>query len=119
MNSLAISEQDKEEFETYLDQNGILDKLTDILIMLHSEQEVPLDPIEYVRKKIYVDNPDVEEIKELKTQIQNAAIELAELQRTRDELKIRLEQFQSESQLEVENYEDEAIKVVDNDEYVD
>ncbi|KAF0773153.1 c-Myc-binding protein, partial [Aphis craccivora] len=114
-----VNEQDKEEFLTYLDENGILDKLTDVLIMLHSEQETPLDPIEYVRKNICVDNPDVVEINELKTQIQNADIELAKLQKIRDELKVRLEQFQTELQLEVEDYEDEAVKVADNDEYVD
>lgn len=66
-----------------------------------------------------MDNPDVEEINQLKTQIQNADVELAKLQRIRDELKVRLEQFQTELQLEVEDYEDEAVKVADNDEYFD
>lgn len=72
-----------------------------------------------MRKNICVDNPDVVEINELKTQIQNADIELVKLQKIRDELKVRLEQFQTELQLEVEDYEDEAVKVADNDEYVD
>lgn len=30
----------------YMDQHGILDKITDVLIMLYSEPEQPLDPIE-------------------------------------------------------------------------
>lgn len=73
----------------------------------------------YVRKNICMDNPDVVEINQLKTLIQNADVELAKLQKIRDELKVRLEQFQTELQLEVEDYEDEAVKVADNDEYVD
>lgn len=73
----------------------------------------------YVRKNICLDNPDVIEIKELKTQIQNADVELAKLQKIRDELKVRLQQFQTELQLEVEDYEDEAVKIAENDEYVD
>ncbi|XP_060836060.1 uncharacterized protein LOC132918670 [Rhopalosiphum padi] len=119
MSLFPVNEQDKEEFLNYLDQNGILDKLTDVLVMLHSEQEMPSNPIEYVRKNIYVNNADIEEIKELNIQIQNATVELAELQKIRDELRVRLEQFQSESQLEAEDCEDEAVGVADNDEYAD
>ncbi|XP_022161512.1 uncharacterized protein LOC111027442 [Myzus persicae] len=118
MNSFPISEQDKDEFLNYLDQHGILDKLTDVLIMLHSEQEPPIDPVEYVRRNMYVDNPDIEEIIDLKTQIQNAGVELAELQRTRDELRAQLEQYQHESQQD-EDYEGELGRVSDNGDYVD
>ncbi|XP_003242413.1 uncharacterized protein LOC100572267 [Acyrthosiphon pisum] len=117
MNSFPVSEQDKDEFLNYLDQNGILDRLTDVLIMLHSEQEQPTDPIEYVRRNMYVNNPDVEEIIDLKAQIENAAVELAELQRTRDELRAQLEQYQHESQLDGEGYEEEPAKVSDNGDY--
>ncbi|KAL5243706.1 hypothetical protein ACI65C_011116 [Semiaphis heraclei] len=117
MNSFPISEQDKDEFLNYLDQNSILDKLTDVLIMLYSEPEPPIDPIEYVRGHIYVDNPDMEEIVELKTQIQNAAVDLAELRKTRDELRAQLQQYQHESQ--PEEYEDELAKGSDNGDYVD
>ncbi|XP_015379538.1 PREDICTED: C-Myc-binding protein-like [Diuraphis noxia] len=118
MNSFPVSEQDKDEFLNYLDQNGILDKLTDVLIMLYSEPEPPIDPIEYVRGNIYVDNPDMEEIVDLKTQIQNAAVELAELRKTRDELRAQLEQHQHESQPD-EEHEEELAKGSENGDYVD
>jgi len=57
----------------------------------------------------------MEEIVELKTQIQNAAVELAELGKIRDELRTRLEQYQHESQ--PEEYEDELAKGSDNGDY--
>jgi len=67
---------------------------------------------------MYVDNPDIEEIIDLKVQIENAAVELAELQRTRDELRAQLEQYQHhESQLDGEGYEEELTKVSDNGDY--
>lgn len=68
---------------------------------------------------MYVDNPDIEEIIDLKTQIENAAVELAELQRTRDELRVQLEQYQHESQLDGEDNKEEPTKVSDNGDYVD
>jgi len=66
---------------------------------------------------MYVDNPDIEEIIDLKAQIENAAIELAELQRTRDELRAQLEQYQHASQLDDEGCEEEPVKVSDNGDY--
>lgn len=68
---------------------------------------------------MYLDNPDIEEIIDLKTQIENAAVELAELQRTRDELRVQLEQYQHESQLDGEDYEEEPVKVSDNGDYIE
>jgi len=72
----------------------------------------------YVRENIYADNPDKEEIMDLKSQIQNAAVELAELRKTRDELRAQLEQYQHESQPDEEG-EEELVRVSDDGDYVD
>lgn len=65
---------------------------------------------------MYSDNPDVEEIAEFKAHLQKATVELSELQRTRDELRVQLEQFQNESQLAAaEDYEEEPVKSSDDE----
>lgn len=90
MDSCEDKEKEKEEFMNYLDQHGILDKITETLIMLYNVTEQPSDPIDFVRTNMCSDNADVRGIAEMETMIANAEIELKQLLSERDELKIHL-----------------------------
>jgi hypothetical protein len=44
--SMESVEKDVEEFVNYLEQNNVVDHITNIFIMLYNESERPSDPIE-------------------------------------------------------------------------
>lgn len=39
-------EKDMDEFINYMEQNNVVDQMTNVLIMLYNESERPSDPIE-------------------------------------------------------------------------
>jgi len=54
----------KEEYRRYLEQTGVLDALTKVLVGLYEEPDRPTDPIEYIKKYIGAPtNVDVEGLK--------------------------------------------------------
>ncbi|VVC24476.1 Hypothetical protein CINCED_3A023322 [Cinara cedri] len=94
MSSCEDFEKEKEEFMSYLDQYGVMDKLTDTLIMLYNETESPLDPIDFVRKNMCLDNADVKGIAEMKSKLVDAKAELNRLLNVRNEFKNHLSRLE-------------------------
>ncbi|XP_050439127.1 c-Myc-binding protein [Adelges cooleyi] len=87
----------REEFQDYLERSGVLDTITKVFLMLYNEPEKPSNPIEYVRKNLYSNNPDEQEIAQLKPKIEEANAKLVKLQIARDELKALLEDTEQDS----------------------
>ncbi|XP_050529534.1 c-Myc-binding protein-like [Daktulosphaira vitifoliae] len=85
-------ESRREEFQEYLERSGVLDTITKVFLMLYEEPERPDNPIDYVRRNLMANNPDAEEIEQLKPKIEKANAKLAQLKKTRDELKTLLEE---------------------------
>jgi predicted ATP-grasp superfamily ATP-dependent carboligase len=79
-------ENKREQFRKYLDDGGVLDSLTRVLVALYEEPESPEDAIEYIKQ--FLGSPqgiDVESLQreneELEAQAQTLRERLAELQK--------------------------------------
>lgn len=78
-------ENKREAFRKYLDDGGVLDSLTRVLVALFEEPENPEDPLEYIKQFLGSPNGiDVESLQkeneELETQVETLKARLAELQ---------------------------------------
>jgi hypothetical protein len=78
-------ENKREAFRKYLDDGGVLDSLTRVLVALYEEPENPEDALEYIKQ--FLGSPqgiDVESLQreneELEQQAQELRARLAELQ---------------------------------------
>lgn len=79
-------ENKREAFRKYLDDGGVLDSLTRVLVALYEEPENPEDPLEYIKQflgspnGIDVDSlqKENEELKEQVTQLEARVTELKE-----------------------------------------
>jgi hypothetical protein len=79
-------ENKREQFRKYLDDGGVLDSLTRVLVALYEEPESPEDALEYIKQ--FLGSPqgiDVESLQreneELEAQAQTLRERLAELQK--------------------------------------
>lgn len=77
-------ENKREAFRKYLDDGGVLDSLTRVLVALFEEPENPEDPLEYIKQFLGSPNGvDVESLQkeneELETQIETLKAKLEEL----------------------------------------
>lgn len=77
-------ENKREAFRKYLDDGGVLDSLTRVLVALYEEPENPQDPLEYIKQ--FLGSPqgiDVESLQKenetMKEQITQLESRLAEL----------------------------------------
>ncbi|OQV13454.1 hypothetical protein BV898_12306 [Hypsibius exemplaris] len=80
--NLRVSmEKRRDDFRVYLDQSGVMDKLSKVLLRMFEEPLLPADPIAYF-KKLVVDDmylPDVEELDRLSREIKELKAEIAGL----------------------------------------
>lgn len=77
-------ENKREAFRKYLDECGVLDSLTRVLVALYEEPENPEDPLEYVKQFLGSPNGvDVESLQkeneEMKEQVEALENRVAEL----------------------------------------
>lgn len=77
-------ENKREAFRRYLDEGGVLDSLTRVLVALYDEPENPESPLEYIKQFLGSPNGiDVESLQkeneEMKEQIQVLEGRIAEL----------------------------------------
>ncbi|ORX84947.1 hypothetical protein BCR32DRAFT_291006 [Anaeromyces robustus] len=76
-------DQTKEAFRKYLENNGIIDALTKVLVGLYEESEKPENPIDFIKQ--FLGGPseiDIEALKaendELKRKVEDLESELAQ-----------------------------------------
>ena len=92
MAASATAEQRKEEFQKYLEKNGVVDALTKVLVGLYEQPEKPQSAIEFIKE--YLGAPagvDVEKlnktIEEQQRQIDEKNKRIAELEQEVNALK--------------------------------
>lgn len=69
----------KEEFRRYLEQAGVLDALTKVLVGLYEEPERPQNGVDYIKK--YIGAPQNVDIEGLKRENQQLKAELEQLKK--------------------------------------
>lgn len=69
----------KEEFRKYLEQTGVLDALTKVLVGLYEEPERPQHAVEYIKK--YIGAPPNVDVEGLKRENEQLKAELEQLKR--------------------------------------
>lgn len=69
----------KEEFRRYLEQNGVLDALTKVLVGMYEEPERPQHGVEYIKK--YIGATQNAEVESLKRENQQLRTELEQLKK--------------------------------------
>ncbi|OAF67843.1 C-Myc-binding protein [Intoshia linei] len=93
MSSYRPADSKHEEFKKYLDNSGILNNLTQVLVGLYEEPEKPENPLEYFRRQlcsgVFPETSDVESLKS-----ENAELRLKNeaLTEENNELKQQLQQ---------------------------
>lgn len=80
-------ENKREAFRKYLDDGGVLDSLTRVLVALYEEPENPEDALEYIKQ--FLGSPNGVDVESLQK-------ENEELEKQVEELKGRLAELQSQ-----------------------
>ncbi|ESO02892.1 hypothetical protein HELRODRAFT_81117, partial [Helobdella robusta] len=69
----------QEEFRKYLEENGVVDTLTKILVCLYEEPDKPKDAIGFIKQHIGITGPDTADIKALQLEISELRNKVEEL----------------------------------------
>lgn len=86
-------ENKREAFRKYLDDGGVLDSLTRVLVALYEEPENPEDALEYIKQ--FLGSPQGVDVESLEKENEELTQKVAEL-------KARLAELQGEQQQEEE-----------------
>lgn len=89
----------REEFRKYLEKAGALDALTKVLVMLYEETEKPADALEYVRKHLGDNRPDVAELEALRSELDEANLRIHSLEDEKRVLQERLSKYEPVEEL--------------------
>ena len=81
------TESKKEEFRKYLENSGVIDQLTKVLVGLYEEPDKPNDAIEFIKK--YLGSPHDIDVNQLQ-------IEHAKFKHENEQLKKQVKELQEE-----------------------
>ena len=81
-------ENKREAFRKYLDDGGVLDSLTRVLVALYEEPENPQDPLEYIKQ--FLGSPQGIDVESLQKENEDMKAQITELQGRVTELKAKL-----------------------------
>lgn len=85
------AESKKEEFQKYLEKNGVIDQLTKVLVGLYEAPEKPSNAIDFIKEYLGAAGAaDAETVSQLKETIEAQKKELAEKQAEIDALKAQV-----------------------------
>lgn len=79
----------KEEFRKYLEESGVLEKLTRALVSLFEEQDRPKNGVAYIRARLGSDGAEAS-TDAMKQELDQVRKQLEELQLEHNELKLQL-----------------------------
>ena len=83
------NESKKEEFRRYLENSGVIDQLTRVLVGLYEEPEKPNDAVEFIKK--YLGSPQDVDVDKLILEHEKLKHEYELLQRKCEELQNELD----------------------------
>jgi len=78
----------REAFRKYLDDGGILDTLTRVLVALYEEPENPEDPLEYIKQ--FLGSPNGVDVDSIRNENEDLKAQVATLEKRVTELKTQL-----------------------------
>ena len=81
-------ENKREAFRKYLDDGGVLDSLTRVLVALYEEPENPEDPLEYIKQ--FLGSPNGIDVESLQKENEEMLDQVSKLENRVSELKTQL-----------------------------
>ena len=81
-------ENKREAFRKYLDDGGVLDSLTRVLVALYEEPENPEDPLEYIKQ--FLGSPNGVDVESLQKENEEMRAQVEALESRVTELKSQL-----------------------------
>lgn len=81
-------ENKREAFRKYLDDGGVLDALTRVLVALYEEPENPEDPLEYIKQ--FLGSPNGVDVESLQNENEEMRAQVQALESRITELKTQL-----------------------------
>lgn len=81
-------ENKREAFRKYLDDGGVLDSLTRVLVALYEEPENPQDPLEYIKQ--FLGSPQGIDVESLQRENESMKDQIQQLEARVSELKEKL-----------------------------
>ncbi|RZF43651.1 hypothetical protein LSTR_LSTR009248 [Laodelphax striatellus] len=84
----------REEFRKYLESSGVMDAMTNALVMLYEETDKPSDALGYVIKQLCMDRAEHAELEMLKQGVESLTIKVQTLEEQKSNLKQRLEIYE-------------------------
>ena len=81
-------ENKREAFRKYLDDGGVLDSLTRVLVALYEEPENPEDPLEYIKQ--FLGSPNGVDVESLEKENEEMRAQVQALESRVTELKSQL-----------------------------
>ncbi|XP_022199892.1 c-Myc-binding protein [Nilaparvata lugens] len=84
----------REEFRKYLESSGVMDAMTNALVMLYEEADKPSDALGYVIKQLCSERAENAELEMLRQGVESLRIKVQTLEEQRSNLKQRLEIYE-------------------------
>ncbi|XP_046398007.1 c-Myc-binding protein-like [Ischnura elegans] len=100
---LGYLDAKREEFRRYLEQSGVMDAFTKVLVGLYEEPQRPKDALEYVKKHLGDDSPELVEFESMKAELEEYKARLKSLESENEELKKRLGENESDQAVDDSN----------------
>eukprot|EP01006_Ploeotia_vitrea_P040091 TRINITY_DN66402_c7_g1_i1.p1 TRINITY_DN66402_c7_g1~~TRINITY_DN66402_c7_g1_i1.p1 ORF type:complete len:100 (-),score=63.27 TRINITY_DN66402_c7_g1_i1:150-449(-) len=93
---MASAAQKKEEFQKYLEKNGVVDALTKVLVGLYEVPERPGNPVDFIKE--YLGAPVGVDVNNLKQTIEEQQKQISEKDKEIADLKKQIEELKAANQ---------------------
>lgn len=94
MTSYRAADSKREEFRKYLEQSGVVDALTKILVNLYEEPEKPTQALDFLRQHLGAAGPETADVESLRLEVSDLRAKVSQLTDENTELKNRLEKYE-------------------------
>lgn len=94
MSSYRAADSKREEFRKYLEQSGVVDALTKILVNLYEEPEKPTQALDFLRQHLGAASPETADVEALRLEANELKLKVSQLTDENAELKTRLEKYE-------------------------
>ncbi|XP_062322392.1 c-Myc-binding protein-like [Osmerus eperlanus] len=91
------SESKREQFRRYLEKAGVLDSLTSVLVTLYETTDKPSDALDFLKQHLGMCVPNPADTETLRQQLRDARQSWELLDQEHQELKRRLQRYESAS----------------------
>ncbi|XP_039258996.1 c-Myc-binding protein-like [Styela clava] len=94
MTTYRAADSKREEFRKYLEQSGVVDALTKVLVNLYEEPEKPSQALEFLRQHLGAAGPETADVESLRLEVSELRGKVSQLTDENAELKSRLEKYE-------------------------